>query len=55
MGPFPNLSFTFYSVNREQDTTVSCESLAALLFTGLTYQELEDIVEGEPHIVVIWK
>ncbi|XP_068713693.1 GATOR1 complex protein NPRL2-like isoform X1 [Montipora foliosa] len=23
--------------------------------TGLTYQELEDIVEGEPHIVVIWK
>jgi len=25
------------------------------LFTGLTYQELEDIVEGEPHIVVIWK
>lgn len=23
--------------------------------TGLTYQELDDIVEGEPHIVVIWK
>jgi len=23
--------------------------------TGLTYQELEDKVEGDPHIVVIWK
>jgi len=25
------------------------------LSSGLTYQELEDIVEGDPHIVVIWK
>ena len=32
-----------------------CLSYALYLSLGLTYQELEDIVEGEPHIVVIWK
>lgn len=26
-----------------------------LIFSGLTYQELEDKVEGAPGIVVIWK
>ena len=26
-----------------------------LIFSGLTYQELEDKVEGAPRIVVIWK
>ena len=26
-----------------------------LFFSGLTYQELEDKVKGDPHIVVIWK
>ena len=29
--------------------------LTLFLISGLTYQEVDDIVELDPHIVVIWK
>ena len=44
------ISFLSMKNNLNTDAFVLCS-----LSSGLTYQELEDIVEGDPHIVVIWK